>query len=95
MSDFGAPAGKTADANGNGNLQASKPIPGWVDKEVLDYSAMDGRSGGGAFDGSARVYEYSDEYGDVGPRIPEFEKELFGDAATGVDSGSVGLDFSA
>lgn len=80
----------------NGNGTAPKPaganIPGWVEKEVLDYSAMDGRSGEGGFDGSARVYEWNDEYGDVGPKIPEFEKELFGSVEKG-DIGA-GLDFS-
>lgn len=67
-------------------------IPGWVEKEVLDYSTMEGRSGEGQFDGSARVYEWKEEYGDVGPKMVEFEKELFGSLEKG-DAGA-GLDFS-
>lgn len=39
---------------------------------------------------AARVYEWEDEFGDVGPRIPELEKELFGE----FDSSGQGIDFS-
>lgn len=85
--------GNDQQANGNGAAPqaALANIPGWVEKEVLDYSTMDGRSGEGAFDGSARIYEWNDEYGDIGPKIPEFEKELFGS----LDKGDIGagLDF--
>lgn len=44
------------------------------------------------FDGSAPVYQWNEEYGDVGPKIPELEMELFGDPATRHEK--TGLDFS-
>ena len=34
-------------------------------------------SGGMLWASSARKYEWNEEYGDVGPEIPELEKELF------------------
>jgi ATP-dependent RNA helicase DDX3X len=83
MENFGVPAGENAE----------KQISGWTEREVLDYSAMAGDSGAREFGGSARVYEWKEEYGDLGPRIPEFEKELFGNPANHGDSGA-GLDFS-
>lgn len=96
MSDFGVSPAPGTIANGgqaNGDApQSGTPVPGWVEKEVLDYSTMEGRSSEGAFDGSARIYEWNDEYGDVGPSIPDLEKELFGNPEDG-DSGE-GLDFT-
>ncbi|KAM3525124.1 hypothetical protein NHJ13051_004171 [Beauveria bassiana] len=44
-----------------------------------------------AFDGSAPIYQWSDEYGDVGPKIESLEIELFGDPATRHER--TGLDF--
>ncbi|KAM3497537.1 hypothetical protein MY10362_009116 [Beauveria mimosiformis] len=44
-----------------------------------------------AFDGSAPIYQWSDEYGDVGPKIESLEVELFGDPATRHER--TGLDF--
>jgi ATP-dependent RNA helicase DDX3X len=32
----------------------------------------------GDWHGTATKYEWKDEYGEVGPRIPELEKQLFG-----------------
>ncbi|KAM3432236.1 hypothetical protein MY4824_006670 [Beauveria thailandica] len=43
------------------------------------------------FDGSAPIYQWSDEYGDVGPKIESLEVELFGDPATRHER--TGLDF--
>ncbi|OHE96437.1 DEAD/DEAH box helicase [Colletotrichum orchidophilum] len=43
--------------------------------------------------GNGAVYEWDEEYGDVGPKFAELEKALFGDPATRHDSNS-GLDFS-
>lgn len=52
---------------------------GWTETTAFDYQAFE-RSGGNDIDwhGLARVYEWKDEYGDVAPRVPELEKELFG-----------------
>lgn len=44
------------------------------------------------FDGAARVYQWNDEYGDVGPKIDDLELELFGDPALRHEK--TGLDFS-
>lgn len=46
----------------------------------------------GTFDGSAPIYQWDDEYGDVGPKMPELELELFGDPSTRHER--TGLDFS-
>lgn len=43
------------------------------------------------WDGSARTYEWNDEYGDVGPKVPELEIELFGEKG---NRQKTGLDFS-
>lgn len=73
------------------NRAAPTQVPGWNEAEVFDYSAMGGDSGVRTFGGSARVYDWNDEFGDIGPKVPELEKELFGEP--GEDSGA-GLDFS-
>ncbi len=39
---------------------------------------------------SAEIYAWDDEYGDVGPKIPQLELELFGKT----ESRGQGLDFS-
>ncbi|KEY68700.1 hypothetical protein S7711_00574 [Stachybotrys chartarum IBT 7711] len=44
------------------------------------------------WDGGARIYQWNDEFGDVGPKFPDLEVELFGDPATRHDR--AGLDFS-
>lgn len=44
------------------------------------------------WDGNARVYQWNDEFGDVGPKFPELELDLFGDPSTRHDR--TGLDFS-
>ncbi|KAJ6789840.1 hypothetical protein PWT90_07048 [Aphanocladium album] len=43
------------------------------------------------FDGSAPIYQWNDEYGDVGPKVEALELELFGDPATRHER--TGLDF--
>lgn len=43
------------------------------------------------YDGSAPIYQWDDEYGDVGPKIEQLELELFGDPATRHER--TGLDF--
>lgn len=61
-------------------------VPGWVDShpEVAPAEIT--------WDGDARVYTWDDEYGDVGPKFEDLERELFGDPK---DLNSLtGLDFS-
>lgn len=67
--------------------------PGWVERTAFDYNAMsEAQAGGATWDGNARIYQWSDEYGDVGPAFEELEVELFGDPATRLER--TGLDFS-
>lgn len=61
---------------------------GWVEKQQYDYETYNKTSkelydeglATGALDwaSNAAKYEWDDEYGDVGPRFPELEKQLFG-----------------
>ncbi|PKK43691.1 hypothetical protein CI102_12241 [Trichoderma harzianum] len=50
---------------------------------------------GSTWDGNARIYQWSDEYGDVGPAFEELEVELFGSAEDRNKHIGGGLDFSA
>ena len=68
----------------------SKPVDGWVAQERSDCTADDSIPNMQASAASARVYEWDDEYGDVGPKIPDLEKELFGHP----ENRGEGLDFS-
>ncbi|KAF4345965.1 ATP-dependent RNA helicase [Fusarium beomiforme] len=64
----------------------------WTKPEAFDYTSMAEGSAGQEWGCNARAYAWQDEYGDVGPRYPELELELFGDPSTRHDR--VGLDFS-
>ncbi|PHH87554.1 hypothetical protein CDD83_8695 [Cordyceps sp. RAO-2017] len=64
---------------------------GWVEATASDYTAASNMDGTTAWDGSARVYQWNDEYGDVGPSFPDLELELFGDPAHRQER--TGLDF--
>lgn len=57
---------------------------GWVEPQAYDYEAATARgyTNTGDVEGQTwahnfKRYEWKDEYGDVGPEIPELEKELF------------------
>lgn len=52
---------------------------GWTETTAFDYVEFQRQGGSNAdWSGAARVYEWKDEYGDVGPAIPELEIALFG-----------------
>ncbi|KXT15560.1 hypothetical protein AC579_6533 [Pseudocercospora musae] len=70
--DNGAADAKAAD------LQRARDA-GWTETVAFDYDAFQ-RTGGndGNWLGQAAVYEWSGEYGDVAPSVPELEKLLFG-----------------
>lgn len=71
-----------------------QPAPaGWVERTAFDYTAMAEAETAATWDGNARVYQWKDEYGDVGPAFEELEVELFGDSETRRDR-QTGLDFS-
>ncbi|KHN98827.1 DEAD/DEAH box RNA helicase [Metarhizium album ARSEF 1941] len=66
----------------------------WVEPQKIDYSAFngDGSTKTEDFDGSAPIYQWNDEFGDVGPKYEALELELFGDPQSRHDR--AGLDFS-
>jgi ATP-dependent RNA helicase DDX3X len=77
-----APAAPTDDRNPQKH--------GWVTKQAFDYEAYnmsnkqayekiaaEGSGARGDWASNAAVYEWNDEYGDVGPRFEELEKQLF------------------
>lgn len=64
----------------------------WVGAQAFDYAAMTKAPDDQQWDGHARVYEWKEEYGDVGPELPELELELFGPPSEREDK--AGLDFS-
>lgn len=66
---------------------------GWVERTAFDYTAMAEAETAATWDGNARVYQWKDEYGDVGPAFDELEVELFGDPESRRDR-QTGLDFS-
>lgn len=56
---------------------------GWVKPQAYDYEAAVARgpsdsSGGATWAHSFARYEWKEEFGDVGPEIPELEQDLFG-----------------
>lgn len=66
---------------------------GWVEPTAFDYTAMAEAETAATWDGNARVYQWKDEFGDVGPAFEELEVELFGDPESRRDR-QTGLDFS-
>lgn len=68
--------------------------PGWVEPTAFDYTAMSEAQAGSTWDGNARVYQWSDEYGDVGPAFEELEIDLFGSLEDRNKHHGGGLDFS-
>lgn len=66
---------------------------GWVKQQVTDYTAPSaGVVDQDYFDGQAKVYQWQDDFGDVGPKFEELELELFGHPSTRHER--TGLDFS-
>lgn len=91
MSDpFNTQAMANALPSAGGPSQEEKP---WVEAQAFDYAAMTKAPDDQQWDGHARVYEWKEEFGDLGPEIPELELELFGVPADRKDK--AGLDFSA
>ncbi|KAG6018782.1 hypothetical protein E4U41_003586 [Claviceps citrina] len=76
---------ETPDAN-------SADSAAWVECKKTDYTAFSVGETPDQFDGQAKVYQWDDDFGDVGPRFPELELELFGDPETRHER--AGLDFS-
>lgn len=64
----------------------------WAEPQAVDYTALASQNYDQGWGCNARSYEWKDEYGDVGPKFPELELELFGDPSTRHER--TGLDFS-
>lgn len=64
----------------------------WVECQKIDYTALSVGENPEQFDGQAKIYQWDEEFGDVGPRFTELELELFGDPQTRHER--AGLDFS-
>ncbi|KAF4452406.1 hypothetical protein F53441_4752 [Fusarium austroafricanum] len=64
----------------------------WTEPQAIDYTAMAAGNEGQEWGCNARTYTWQDDYGEIGPKLPEFELQLFGDPASRHDR--KGLDFS-
>ncbi|KAK6435407.1 hypothetical protein LTR95_008403 [Oleoguttula sp. CCFEE 5521] len=66
------------DAN-NEEYKLKAAEAGWGDKIPVDYETYNQRGGDFAdYMGKGAVYEWSDDFGDVAPELPELEQHLFG-----------------
>lgn len=78
----------------NGNSTPSEGAKmssnGWNAQQPEEPTTQDSGPDGGGFASSARVYDWDDEYGEVGPENTELELDLFGKP----ENRGVGLDFS-
>ena len=58
--------------------QANAREAGWVEQTKFDYGAYQASGGrDGEWFGESKRYEWKEEYGDVGPPVPELERTLF------------------
>jgi hypothetical protein len=64
----------------------------WEKPQAVDYTALSSENYAEPWGSHARTYQWKDEYGDVGPKYPELELELFGEPSTRLER--TGLDFS-
>ncbi|KAJ3525590.1 hypothetical protein NM208_g11576 [Fusarium decemcellulare] len=96
-----APNGHISTQNGhaqnghtqNGQTESSDASNGkWTQPQAFDYTALASQNTEQSWGCNARSYDWKDEYGDVGPKYPELELELFGDPSTRHER--TGLDFS-
>ncbi|KAM0356179.1 hypothetical protein ACHAPU_000574 [Fusarium lateritium] len=77
----------------NGDTQGYDASRGrWTEPQAIDYTSMATGNPDQTWGCNARAYAWQDEYGDVGPKFPDLELDLFGDPATRHDR--KGLDFS-
>ncbi|KAH7157447.1 P-loop containing nucleoside triphosphate hydrolase protein [Dactylonectria estremocensis] len=87
-----APSGKNHDPSTDTTTTNEVSEPKWTEPEKVDYTALASENYTQGWGSDARTYEWKDEYGDVGPKYPELELELFGEPSTRRDR--TGLDFS-
>lgn len=66
---------------------STEAIPGWAGSNEANLPVVLSR----AWDGNAQIYEWDQDFGDVGPQVASLELELFGEPST---RERTGLDFS-
>lgn len=73
------PADTAGDADTKQEELRRARAAGWTETVAYDYDAFS-RTGGndGNWLGQGKVYEWSGDFGDVAPPVPELEKMLFG-----------------
>ncbi|CAN8100648.1 unnamed protein product [Discula destructiva] len=62
----------------SGNAPVKGAAPEWLEQDQLRYNYEELGIRDGEYDGSARVYHWDGEDGDIGPEFPELEAEIFG-----------------
>lgn len=82
--------GEGGESEPQSNINLDPKVGGWAAQQKDDYTATTNIVDTQPSAASARVYEWNDEYGDIGPKIPELEEQLFGTS----DSRGEGIDFS-
>lgn len=88
--DGNASAGSSDGASAHGSQ--APVIEGWKKQQTEDYTSGDPVTAGEASEGTRPLYPWAEpEMGDVGPKIPGVELELFGPES---DRASSGLDFT-
>lgn len=68
------PAPTTNEAPDDAPPKRTQPAEPWVETTAYEYEERGERH----WDGSARVYEWDGDEGDIGPEHPELENMLFG-----------------
>lgn len=76
----------------DGEAPANESTDKWVPPQAFDYAALAQGPAEATFGSSARTYEWDKDFGDVGPKYPELEIELFGTPESRLER--TGLDFS-
>jgi len=84
---------KAASPSADATTTVDPQAYGWVAKEAYDYEKYNKTSKelleanqanqangieSGDWESNAAIYEWNDDYGDVGPAFPELEQQLFG-----------------
>lgn len=90
------PGSKPADPATKPHLEDTKegettvPANGWIERTPYEYDQFT-KDADHEWDSNAKIYEWDGDTGDVGPKYPELEIELFGHPESRV---SHGIDFS-
>lgn len=73
------PTSAPAEGEDNAAFVAKVKEAGWIDNVPIDYSVLNGTDGNFAeWHAKSDVYEWKEEYGEVGPDHERLEKALFG-----------------